>query len=104
MSLKVSDLSLNISLMEEEEKEVIIPEEEWNKKVDHRLTLVGRVLTDRVYNFEATKSSLIRALNPERDLSIHKLTNNMFSFVKSSHTLLILDVLLKEDHGILINI
>ncbi|KAK4420273.1 hypothetical protein Salat_2440400 [Sesamum alatum] len=83
MDQKVTDLSVDISLIGEEEKDVIILTTQLNTRSDHRPTLVGRVLIERSYNFEAMKSTLVKALNPGREMSKFRLADNMFALIFS---------------------
>ncbi|KAL0383080.1 UNVERIFIED_CONTAM: hypothetical protein Scaly_0595300 [Sesamum calycinum] len=63
-----------LSLKEEQESGVVMPEGLWQAKSYHyQLCLVGRLLVNRIVRFEALSTSLQGMLNSVKGMEIHQL-------------------------------
>lgn len=79
-STNLEDLYARLSLEEEEDEGVIIPEGEGSKQ-QNTYVLVGRFLTEKNINFQAMQNVLASLWRPKEGVEIHDLGGHRFSFV-----------------------
>ncbi|KAK4419874.1 hypothetical protein Salat_2400300 [Sesamum alatum] len=66
MDKEIPKISFDLKLSEDEGSEVSIPKDIWKQGSSTGQLVVGKVLSDRTYHFEALKTILFRILNPGR--------------------------------------
>lgn len=79
-STNLEDLYARLSLEEEEEGGVIIPEGEVSKKQNTHV-LVGNFLTEKNINFNAMQNVIASLWRPKEGMEIHDLGGHRYSFV-----------------------
>ncbi|KAK1376452.1 hypothetical protein POM88_032645 [Heracleum sosnowskyi] len=79
-STNLEDLYSRLSLEEEEDEGVIIPEGEVTKQ-QNTYVLVGQFLTEKNINFNAMKNVLASSWRPKEGMEIHDLGGHRYSFV-----------------------
>ncbi|KAK4404354.1 hypothetical protein Sango_0804000 [Sesamum angolense] len=75
------ELGPNLSLTEDEEARVVIPNSDWNCKEDSRgfeLALVGRFLSHRNTNFDALRNTLLSILQPVKGMTLRRISKDRF--------------------------
>ncbi|KAK4407965.1 hypothetical protein Sango_0377500 [Sesamum angolense] len=83
------EFDLNLSLIEEEEEGLILPDQNWSKVssgVRNELLLVGRLLSHRSVNFETLRNMLTSLLQPVKGVSIRRVSEDRF-FLLFNHRL-----------------
>ncbi|KAK4438666.1 hypothetical protein Salat_0201100 [Sesamum alatum] len=75
------ELGSALSLTEEEDEGVLLPNDPSGLHGLFELTLVGRLLSHRPANFEALSRTLVNLLQPTRGVEIRRITDSRFYFV-----------------------
>ncbi|KAK4428895.1 hypothetical protein Salat_1189400 [Sesamum alatum] len=79
MDEEIDRINRALSFTVEEEQGLVIPRELWpGDSTDHSLTLVGRILTHRGFNFDALCSTFLRAANLGKGMEFTRISAERF--------------------------
>ncbi|KAK4431062.1 hypothetical protein Salat_0868200 [Sesamum alatum] len=84
MEESLAEIERALSMAEQENADIVIRREVWGLKTDYTISLVGRVLMRRTYNFEALKDVLGRGMNPRKGMQFQRIDNDRF-IIKFNH-------------------
>ena len=81
MAEDVINSTVNLKLTSEEEEEIQVSEERRSEEIDSCvLSLIGKFLTCKPYNWKAAKNTLRKAWGLDKELQISEVGSNLFQF------------------------
>ncbi|KAL0289662.1 UNVERIFIED_CONTAM: hypothetical protein Sangu_2608100 [Sesamum angustifolium] len=81
MVMEGMEIGLDLSLTEEEEAGLLIPNNDWGQNKEAKnteLTIVGRLLSHRGTNFDALKNMLVSLFQPVKGMILRRITEDRF--------------------------
>ncbi|KAK4434729.1 hypothetical protein Salat_0635700 [Sesamum alatum] len=79
MDEEIDRINRALSFTVEEEQGIVIPRELWpGNSTDHSLSLVGRIVTHRGFNFDALCSTFLHAANPGKGMEFTRISTDRF--------------------------
>ncbi|KAK4420963.1 hypothetical protein Salat_2046800 [Sesamum alatum] len=91
-----AEIGRALSLAEQENLDVVVPREIWGRETDYSLSLVGRVVMRRAYNFDALKEVLLRVINPRKGMQFRKIGADRLIITFNHPSIFII---LPQEHG-----